>query len=312
MIPADLRPPALRDELTDLGEAFRAYQRGEPDLARLAELQDRKTAAFRSWAQINGDPSLAAEAARAEQAANAARQQHQNRTGQTPGSNGPAVQRLLTPQQGENARSVLSYARHNSPLPGPEARLLTVMLLLRSARTGDGNITGQDLISWPLGDAEKLLTAFVASGWLHLPATVAEALASRSENATRITVPSLQPTSTSQGPFTFGRHTRPKLSGWAQKVVGEKQLRKKKTPAATRLLSLAVASHAMGDGRLGILGRGILTIDLAAFCAVPASELGSLTDQLAQTEWLRDARTENERLTGTIHERILHLACPLP
>lgn len=303
---------ALRDELVELGEAFRARQKAEPDLVRLAELHDRKAAAFRRWAEISGDPKLAVEAERAEEAARSARRQHQNRTGQLPGATGPAVERLLTPQQSENARTVLAYARHHAPLPGPEARLLTVMLTLRAARAGDGNITGQDLTSWPLGNAEELLTAFTAAGWLELPGTVADALASRSENATRFTVPSLQPTATSAGPFTFGRHMRPKLSGWAQKVIGEKQLRKTKTPASTRLLALAVASHAIGDGRLGILGRGILTTDLAAFCAVPALELGPLASQLEQAEWLTNARVDNGRLQASINERMLHLSCPLP
>ncbi|MFV0126665.1 hypothetical protein ACLGI4_02935 [Streptomyces sp. HMX112] len=93
IIPHDLRPTVLRDELIELGDLFRAYQqRAEPDLALLADLHARKGRAFTAWAAVTGDVKLRSDAQRAEQAAAAARLQHQQRTGRSPdASHGPAV-----------------------------------------------------------------------------------------------------------------------------------------------------------------------------------------------------------------------------
>ncbi|OSC55178.1 hypothetical protein B5180_40335, partial [Streptomyces sp. BF-3] len=66
LVPHDLRPVALRDELTELGELFRAYQaRTEPDLAMLADLHARKAEAFHAWAEATADTGLRLDARRA-------------------------------------------------------------------------------------------------------------------------------------------------------------------------------------------------------------------------------------------------------
>lgn len=96
IVPHDLQPDALRMELIELGDAFRAYQqRTEPDLALLAGLHERKARAFAWWAEVSGDGSLRHEAKRAEKAAQTTREMHANRGGQTAGDttggNQPAV-----------------------------------------------------------------------------------------------------------------------------------------------------------------------------------------------------------------------------
>ncbi|MFB7187941.1 hypothetical protein ACFCZT_22150 [Streptomyces sp. NPDC056230] len=68
----------MRDELTELGDLFRAYQqREQPDLAVLADLQERKARAFTTWADVTCNGALRWDARRAERAAAAARLQHQ-------------------------------------------------------------------------------------------------------------------------------------------------------------------------------------------------------------------------------------------
>ncbi|WP_208948869.1 hypothetical protein [Streptomyces subrutilus] len=67
-------------------------------------------------------------------------------------------------------------------------------------------------------------------GWLGIPGTAGDLLASRPENATQITVPSLAPREDGTGPFTFGKKMRPKLSGWAQKVISDISARPKPPP----------------------------------------------------------------------------------
>lgn len=318
VIPRNLRPIALRDELIELGDLFRTYQqRDQPDLALLADLHTRKASAFAAWAEATGDTRLKLDAQRAEQAATAARLQHQQRTGLAtsstdPDSNTAAVARLLAgPAQWGHARSVLAHVTDTVPLPGPEARLLVVMLTLRTAHTGTGNLVGQDLTGLGLSDPEDLVTQLADCGWLRLPNTPSDLLASRPENPTPITVPSLVPDDGGSGPFTFGKKLRPKLSGWAQKVVSDKKLRKTKAGAGPRLLALVLATHSFPDGRLGPGGQGIDLDHLASWCAVGPGELAPLADQLAAADWLTEPALTPTRLTGRLAERVLPLTCPL-
>jgi hypothetical protein len=94
-----------------------------------------------------------------------------------------------------------------------------------------------------------VLEQLVAAEWLLLPGTIAEAMASRPEAPTTVTVPSLLPEQ--PRPFTFGKTTRARISGWAQKVVGDRKIRKKKLGAVDRLLALYTAARSRPDGRLG-------------------------------------------------------------
>ncbi|WP_324612347.1 hypothetical protein [Streptomyces sp. AS58] len=313
IIPHDLRPVALRDELVELGDLFRAYQqRTEPDLALLADLQERKARAFAAWADVTCEGALRWEARRAEQAAAAARLQHQQRTGGVPGGDGPAVVRLLTvPAQWEHVRSVLAHVTDHAPLPGPDARLLVLMLTLRTAHTGTGNLVGQDLTALGLTDPEDLVDQLTGCGWLSISCGPGDLLASRPENPTPVTVPSLAPHGDGKGPFTFGKKMRPKLSGWAQRVVSDKKLRKAKATAGTRLLAATVATQTDTSGQRGPGGQGIAMSALAAWVPLNAGELHNSVDELTAADWLTDAALTGSHLTGQLTERVLPLTCPL-
>lgn len=314
VVPDDLRPDDLRRELVDLGDAFRAYQRRpEPDLAVLAALLDRKAHAFAAWAAVTGDASLREEAERAETAARTTREMNAHRLGVAVDGSGPVVKRLLTGGQAVHARDVLEHVGAHAPLPGADARLAVLMLTLRSARAGTGNVTGQDLSGWLPDDAERVLGQLVDVGWLRLPegGTVAEALDSRPEEPTRITVPTLLPAE--DRPFRFGKVTRARLSGWAQKVVGDRKLRKKKAGAATRLLAVYTALHCLPDGRLadGEDGDGLALDTVAAFCAVRSEEVTGHAGLLAAAGWLaEEPDTAGGRLRGRLAERVLPLTGP--
>ncbi|MFE1250601.1 hypothetical protein [Streptomyces sp. NPDC058735] len=305
---------SLRDELTELGGLFRAYQkRPEPDLALLADLQERKARAFLTWSDVSCDVTLRLEAQRAEQAAAVIRRQHQHRTGCFPDGDEPGLARLLTvPAQWECVRSVLAHVAGHTPLPGAEARLLVLMLTLRTARTGTGNLVGQDVNALGLTDPEELVEQLTGCGWLSLPGTVGDLLASRPENPTPVTVPSVVPDEDGTSPFTFGRKTRPKLSGWAQRVVSDKKLRKAKAPAGARLLAVTLATWTDGVGRLGPGGRGVALNALATRVPVGSGELRDLIDRLTAADWLTDAALTDTHLTGRLTERVLPLTCPLP
>ncbi|MFE9427759.1 hypothetical protein ACFYNO_32910 [Kitasatospora sp. NPDC006697] len=308
IVPYDLEPEVLRTELIELGDAFRDLQkRTEPDHALLAELQERKARAFDLWADVTGDTNLRQEARRARQAAETSRETHRNRTGQvtasTDGATEVAVERLLTRQQAACARTILDHVTAHAPHHDPQVHLAVLMLTLRTARTGTGNVTGQDFTGWLAGDTERVLDQLIAADWLHLPGTVTEALDSRPESPTLVTVPSLLPRD--PYPFTFGKSTRPKLSGWAQKTIGDRKLRKKKTDAATRLLALYTAAHTRSDGHLGHPEAGGIPLDTAAaFCALPMEEISEHAGQLVAADWLTEADTADGLLHGRLAERV--------
>ncbi|WP_282795406.1 hypothetical protein [Streptomyces sp. CC224B] len=309
LVPDDLEPEALRRELTELGDAFRAYQkRPEPDLALLAALHERKARAFALWADVSGDDTLREEAERAEKAAETTREMHENRTGQPADAPDgvPVVERLLTRTQAAHARAVLDHVAAHTPCPGPEARLAVLMLTLRAARAGTGNVTGQDLSGWLHKDAERVLEQLVEADWLRLPDDVADALDSRPEDPTLITVPALLPDR--PRPFGFGKTTRARLSGWAQKVVGDRKIRKKKGGPATRLIALYTAAHTGFDGRLGHADDGGLDLDrVAAFCALPPDRVTEQVELLLAADWFAEAEISAGRLCGRLSERVLPL-----
>ncbi|MQS07632.1 hypothetical protein [Streptomyces alkaliphilus] len=313
IVPHDLKPDSLRRELIELGDAFRAHQqRPEPDLLHLAELHERKARAFRQWAEVTGTDALRHEADRAQKAAHAARDQHENRDRDgavadgTEDADGRAVERLLTRRQAVHARSVLDHAATHAPYPEAEVRLAVLMLTLRAARAGTGNITGQDLTGWLAAEAEPVLERLITAGWLRVAGTVAEVMASRSETPTGFTVPTLLPER--PRPFAFGMNNRSRISGWAQRVVGDRKLRKKKADARTRLLALYTAAHTRPDGRLGPAEDGGLHLGrTAAFCTFPVGEVAEHAEALIAADWLTEADTAGNRLRGRLTERVLPL-----
>ncbi|MFK8851386.1 hypothetical protein [Streptomyces sp. Ac-502] len=309
-VPHDLQPEVLRTELIELGDAFRAYQqRPEPDLAFLAELHERKARAFALWADVNGDGGLRREAQRAEQAVQTTREMHQNRGG-SPADGEPVVERLLTRTQAAHTRTVLDYTAAHAPSPQAEVRLAVLMLALRAARDGTGNVTGQDLTGWLHDEAEPVLQQLVDAGWLRLPGTIPEALASRPEDATAFTVPTLLPEQ--PRPFAFGKTTRSKISGWAQKALSDRKLRKKKVGAATRLLALYTAAHTRPDGRLGPAeDDGLDLAQAAPFCALSPGQVAEHAGLLVAADWLSEAETAANRLHGRLAERVWPLGALL-
>ncbi len=221
--------------------------------------------------------------------------------------------RLLTAQaQWDHARAVLAYVAAHVPLPGPEARLLTLMLTLRTAQSGVGNLVGQDIRGLPLPEPEHLVGQLVACGWLELSGTVEELMESRPESPTQISVPSLIPTEDDPGPFTFGRKMRPRLSGWAQRVVGgeeaaQDQVRGRRTAARPG------PGHAgLGGRAVGPRGRGHRPGPPSPPGAPsPPDELPALVDRMTAMGWLEEAELSDGLLTGSLSERVLPFSCPL-
>ncbi|MEV8312504.1 hypothetical protein AB0P36_35875, partial [Streptomyces flavidovirens] len=120
------------------------------------------------------------------------------------------------------------------------------------------------------------------------------------------TVPTLLPEQ--PRPFAFGKTTRSRISGWAQKAVGDRKVRKKKLGATTRLLALYAVAHTRPDGRLGRAEDGGLHLDkTAAFCTLPPEEVTEHAQLLITADWLTEANTAGGRLRGQLAERVLPL-----
>ncbi|MBC7271488.1 MAG: hypothetical protein H5T76_22735 [Streptomyces sp.] len=141
---------------------------------------------------------------------------------------------LLTTQQGEAARTLLRYVA-SLDLPGPEAQLVAVVVAIRAARGGVGNLTGTDLHALRLSDARGAVDSLRGLGW-----QVDGALFD-GDPATPIpvTVPDLA--READHPLPFGKNTRSRVSGWTTRTLSAKPV--KKLPPAARLASLFLAAH---------------------------------------------------------------------
>ncbi|MHC0430335.1 hypothetical protein ACX6XY_09105 [Streptomyces sp. O3] len=158
---------------------------------------------------------------------------------------------LLTSRQGEAARTLLSYVAA-MPLPGPDAQLLAVVVAIRAARGGVGNVTGADLSALRLGDARAAVDALRGLGW-----QVDDALLG-GDPATPVpvTVPDL--TRRTDHPLPFGKILRSRVSGWTARTLTAKPV--KKLPPAARLAGLFLAAHSTS------LLHGQLPPDLPEAC----------------------------------------------
>ncbi|MFD6279361.1 hypothetical protein ACFWFI_27905 [Streptomyces sp. NPDC060209] len=141
---------------------------------------------------------------------------------------------LLTPRQGEAARALLVHVS-SLPLRGADAQLLAVVVAIRAARKGVGNLTGQDVRSLRLADPEGAVTAFAALGWQGQEALLGEDLVT----PVGVTVPDLA------GRLPFGKVMRSRVSGWTVRTLSAKPV--KKTSSAARLAALFLAAHGPAD-----------------------------------------------------------------
>ncbi|MDX3054464.1 hypothetical protein PV394_04835 [Streptomyces sp. NE06-03E] len=145
---------------------------------------------------------------------------------------------LLTPSQGEAARTLLAYVG-SLPLPDADAQLLAVVVAIRAARTGIGNLTGQDLRSLRLADPEAAVTSFAALGWQRQEILLGDDLVT----PVGIVVPDLAGRPDARLPF--GKVMRSRVSGWTVRTLAAKPV--KKTSTAARLAALFLAAHGPAD-----------------------------------------------------------------
>ncbi|AEN08167.1 MULTISPECIES: hypothetical protein [unclassified Streptomyces] len=184
---------------------------------------------------------------------------------------------LLTPQQGEAARRLLSYVT-SLPLRAADAQLLAVVVAIRAAQKGVGNLTGQDLRSLRLADAEGAVAAVTALGWQ----VRGDLIGGNPDIPVGIAVPGL-----ADGPdrlLPFGKVKRSRVSGWTSRTLNAKPV--KKTPPAMRLAALYLAAHAKPDL------PGALPADMPEHCRAVLPDLlakGFLKELDGTTYLLADA-----------------------
>ncbi|WP_308369370.1 MULTISPECIES: hypothetical protein [unclassified Streptomyces] len=141
---------------------------------------------------------------------------------------------LLTPQQGEAARTLLSYVVGLS-LPSPDAQLLAVVVAIRAARGGVGNLTGTDLRALKLTDPHQAVAALRSLGW-QVPDSLVDG---DPDIPVAVTVPDL--VNETAHPLPFGKLMRSRVSGWTTRTMAAKPVRK--TSSASRLAALILAAH---------------------------------------------------------------------
>ncbi|WP_406241598.1 hypothetical protein [Streptomyces anulatus] len=168
----------------------------------------------------------------------------------------------MTAQQGEAARALLSYVA-SLPLPGPDAQLLAVVVTIRAARGGTGNLTGADLAALRLHDPREAVEALRGLGW-----QIGDGIFDSGPDAPPVpaTVPDLA--RETDHPLPLGRQVRSRVSGWATRALSTKPV--KKLPPAARLTALFAAAHSTAM----LLGQ--VPADLPETC------LGALPDLLSK------------------------------
>ncbi|MFD0023332.1 hypothetical protein [Streptomyces sp. NPDC058382] len=165
---------------------------------------------------------------------------------------------LLTPRQGEGVRGLLAYVAA-LPLTTADAQLLAVVVAIRAARSGVGNLTGTDLRSLRLEDPEGAIAELVAAGW-QVPGDL---VGGDQDKPVGIVVPDLAP-----GPdhaMPLGKGTRSRVSGWTMRTRMAKPV--KKTGPAVRLAALFLAAHSSSE----LVGR--IPPQLPGVCRTALPEL---------------------------------------
>ncbi|MFJ7628462.1 hypothetical protein ACIQZN_18410 [Streptomyces sp. NPDC097595] len=178
---------------------------------------------------------------------------------------------LLTPRQGEGARALLSYVA-GLPLDSADARLLAVVVGIRAARTGAGNLTGTDLRSLRLEDPEGALAELTAAGW-EVPGQL---IGGEPDVPYAIVAPELAP-----GPgraLHLGKDARSRVSGWSMRTRLAKPVRK--GASGVRLAALFLAAHCSDE----LVGRAPAELPVVCYGAVPVLlEKGFLAEVSGQS-----------------------------
>jgi hypothetical protein len=196
----------------------------------------------------------------------------------------------LTSHQGKAARKLLAYVA-SLPLDDPDTQLLAVVVSIRAARGGVGNLTGTDLRSLRLTDADSAVAALTALGWK----SAGELLLADPQVPVAVSVPDLS--GDTDRTLPFGKVMRSKVSGWSARTVSVKPLRK--TPAVMRLAALFLAAHGSSDCHRD------LPADLPEHCR-------AVLPELLGKGFLAELESDRYRL----HEAVSHLsgrdpeACP--
>ncbi|MFJ3235712.1 hypothetical protein [Streptomyces sp. NPDC086787] len=144
------------------------------------------------------------------------------------------------------------------PLSGPDAQLLAVVVAIRAARGGTGNITGMELAGLRLGNPSEAVAALRGLGW-QLDDGVFNS--DPAAPPVPVTVPDLS--RETDHPLPLGKQTRSRVSGWTTRVLCAKPL--KKLPPAARLAGLFLAAHSTPQ----LLGQIPPTLPPACRAALP-------------------------------------------
>ncbi|MFS0696914.1 hypothetical protein [Streptomyces nitrosporeus] len=148
----------------------------------------------------------------------------------------PAASFLLTIPQGHAVRRLLSYTAA-LPLSSCDAQLLAVVIAVRTARGGTGQIRGAAVRALRLDDADGAVAELRALGW-QVPD---ELLDQDADAPALLTVPALA-AGTDDHPLPLAKEPQSRLSGWIVRTLSAPLVAQ--GPPATRLAALFLTGHA--------------------------------------------------------------------
>ncbi|WJY43252.1 hypothetical protein QT196_39015 (plasmid) [Streptomyces sp. P9-2B-2] len=170
------------------------------------------------------------------------------------------------------------------PLAGADAQLLAAVIAIRAARGRTGKITGQNLGSLRLTDAEGAVAALTALGWQF----AGDPLGGDGETPVAVTVPNLAEA------LPLSGTARSRVSGWMNRTLAMKPV-KKFSPQA-QLAALFLAAHSSNDR------HGVLPDEMPEHCrqALPDLMSEGFVVDLADDRYLLD---ESVRHLSGLHPR---------
>ncbi|RJQ81035.1 hypothetical protein D5S17_06425 [Pseudonocardiaceae bacterium YIM PH 21723] len=154
----------------------------------------------------------------------------------------------------------------------PQVRLFALVCLTRAARSGTGNLVGDDLRRLRLTDGVAALRELSAPGWLTCDTDV---MTATPEHPAGYVLPEF-----TENPWQMGKVSAKRISGWVSDVVSHRRLRKVNHQARLAAVHLTAHSDVAGSSTVS-------AADMAKFClAKGPGDVVDLVKVLLQAGWL--------------------------
>ncbi|MBE3002260.1 hypothetical protein IDM40_26690 [Nocardiopsis sp. HNM0947] len=180
----------------------------------------------------------------------------------------------------------------------PESRMLAVAIALRAVIRGFSYVLAHDMKILRIDNPEPSLSALTSTGWLD--STPERILAAGPMDPETCDMPSFH-----GNPWETTEGIRTRASGWYQRAINHRKMRKK--PARLRVVGAYLASRAEFDATISVRAD-----DIIEACALSGPmELVELLEWLVRIEWITQPNLAQDPVRVSLTEVTAHMA-PTP